>query len=95
MSDALLMLVISTVIGIVQAIFWRWVSTLSDARKEDGKKIEYLQNQVTALKVEIYRDYQSKSDAHRDNEQIMEMLRGLKADLEKLSDKLDKKADKS
>nr|DAP86859.1 MAG TPA: hypothetical protein [Caudoviricetes sp.] len=42
----------------------------------------------------MYRNYQSKSDAHIDNQRILESLSDLKADVKELGHKLDKKADK-
>lgn len=94
MSNAMLMLTISTVAGIIQAVFWRWVSSISDARKEDSKKIEELSQRISALSYELYKEYQSKVDAHLDNQKILESLRELKTDVNKISEKLDKKVDK-
>lgn len=94
MSDALIMFGISSVFTVVTAIFWRWVTALSNARDKDGAKIDELTSEVASLKAEVYRDYQSKSESHRDNAQIIDMLREIKNDVTRLGDKMDQKADK-
>lgn len=93
-SNPLVILVISTVLGLIQAVFWRWVANLSDAQKANLTEINAIKDKVTALQAEIYRDYTSKTDAHKDSERIMQTLNDIKAQLEKVNDKLDKKADK-
>lgn len=94
MGDAMIMFAISSVFTVVTAIFWRWVTALSSARDKDSAKIDSLVNEVSSLKAEVYRDYQSKSESHRDNAQIIDMLREIKQDVTRLGDKMDKKADK-
>lgn len=94
MTNTLIMFGISTVAALIQAIFWRWVSMISDARKEDGKKIESLSREVVELRAEVYKKYQTKEDSHRDSQKILDALKDIKTDVGKLSDKLDKKADK-
>lgn len=94
MNDAVVMLIASTVVGIIQAIFWRWVSAISDASQKTANKLDTVQLQVAALQSEMYRDYQSKMEAHKDNDRIMASLQKIEADVAKISDKLDKKADK-
>ncbi len=94
MNEALVMFGISSVFTVVSAIFWRWVTTLSSARDKDVAKIESITVELSDLKAEIYRDYQSKSESHRDNEQIIDMLREIKTNVTRLGDKMDKKADK-
>lgn len=94
MTDAMVMFGISSIFTIVTAIFWRWVTALSSARDKDSTKIDDLTAEVADLKAEVYRDYQSKSESHRDNEQIIDMLREIKNNVTRLGDKMDKKADK-
>lgn len=94
MSDTYLVLTISIVAGIIQAIFWRWVATLSSSQDENRLQISTLKSEVSDLRAEMYRNYQSKSDAHIDNQRILDSLSDLKADVKKLGHKLDKKADK-
>lgn len=94
MSDTYLVLTISIVAGIIQAIFWRWVATLSSSQDENRLQISTLKSEVSDLRAEMYRNYQSKSDAHIDNQRILDSLSDLKADVKELGHKLDKKADK-
>lgn len=94
MSDTYIVLTISIVAGIIQAIFWRWVATLSSSQDENRLQISTLKSEVSDLRAEMYRNYQSKSDAHIDNQRILDSLSDLKADVKELGHKLDKKADK-
>lgn len=94
MNDAIIMFGISSIFTVVTAIFWRWVAALSSARDKDSAKIESLTEVVLTLRAEVYRDYQSKDGSHRDNSQIIDMLREIKNDVTRLGDKMDKKADK-
>lgn len=94
MTDTLIMFIISSVFTVVSAVFWRWVANISTARREDLAKIEALNTELSDLKSEVYRNYQSKSESHRDNGQILDMLREIKTDVTRLGDKMDKKADK-
>lgn len=95
MNDPFVMLAVSTVIGIIQAIFWRWVSAISDYQSTLTKKIEAVQKDMVDFKTLVFQDYQSKADAHTDSERIMKSLERIEQDVSKISDKLDKKADKS
>lgn len=94
MSDTYLVLTISIVAGIIQAIFWRWVATLSSSQDENRQQLNNIKTEIGELRAEMYRNYQSKSDAHIDNQRILESLSDLKADVKELGHKLDKKADK-
>jgi hypothetical protein len=94
MNDAMIMFIISSVFTVVSAVFWRWVANISTARREDLAKIEALNTELSDLKSEVYRNYQSKNESHRDNGQILDMLREIKNDVTRLGDKMDKKADK-
>lgn len=94
MSDTYVVLTISIVATIVQAIFWRWVATLSSSQDENRLQLNQLKSDIAELRSEMYRNYQSKSDAHIDNQRILDSLSDLKADVKELGHKLDKKADK-
>lgn len=95
MNDtALLITLLGTIGGVIQAIFWRWVTAINEARKEDKRKIEMVKADLVKLQSEVYRDYQSKANAHLDNQRILESLNDLKADVKELGQKLDKKVDK-
>ena len=93
-TNTLIMFGISTIAALIQAVFWRWVSNLSDAQQNTHRQISIIKDKVNDLQAEIYRDYPSKADVHRDSERIMQSLSDIKTQLEKVNDKLDKKVDK-
>ena len=94
MNDTLIMFGLTTVVTLVFTVFWRWVSSIGQIQEKNGNQIDTVAADVAALKAEVYRDYQSKSESHRDSEQILGMLREIKTDVVRLGDKMDKKADK-
>ena len=95
MNDAMMVLIISTVVGLISTIFWRWVSTVSDGSKANTKKVDDLRTDLTGFKLEVSQNYQSKADDHRDMQTIMEALREIKTEVKEVGNKLDKKADKT
>ncbi len=94
MNETLIMFGLATVVTLVSTVFWRWVSSISQVQDKNSAQIDDVSAVVSALKAEVYRDYQSKSESHRDNEKIIDMLREIKNDVTRLGDKMDKKADK-
>lgn len=94
MSDTYIVLTISIVATIVQAIFWRWVAMLSSSQDENRRQLNQLKSDIAELRSEMYKNYQSKADSHKDNDRIMQSLQEIKTELGKVNDKLDKKADK-
>lgn len=94
MTDNLIMFGLATIVTLVTTVFWRWVSSISQIQDKNGNQIEDVAADVASLKAEVYRDYQSKSESHRDNEQIIDMLKEIKNNVTRLGDKMDKKADK-
>ena len=94
MNETLIMFGLATVVTLVSTVFWRWVSSISQVQDKNSAQIDDVTAVVSALKAEVYRDYQSKSESHRDNEKIIDMLREIKNDVTRLGDKMDKKADK-
>lgn len=94
MNETLIMFALATVVTLVSTVFWRWVSSISQVQDKNSAQIDDVSAVVSALKAEVYRDYQSKSESHRDNEKIIDMLREIKNDVTRLGDKMDKKADK-
>lgn len=95
MNDAMMVLIISTVVGLISTIFWRWVSTVSDGGKDNTKKVDDLRTDLTSFKLEVSQNYQSKADAHRDMQTIMDGLKEIKVEVKEVGNKLDKKADKT
>ena len=94
MTDTLIMFALATAVTLVSTVFWRWVSSISQIQDKNGSQIDDVAADVAALKAEVYRDYQSKSESRHDNVQILDMLREIKTDVTRLGDKMDKKADK-
>ena len=94
MTNTLIMFGLGTIVTLITTVFWRWVSSISQVQDKNSKQIEDVGADVANLKAEVYRDYQSKSESHRDNAQIIDMLREIKNDVTRLGDKMDKKADK-
>lgn len=94
MNDTLIIFAISTVAGLIQAVFWRWVANLSDAQKANLGEINSLKNDMSSLKQEIYRDYPNRTELSKFEDRIMKSLNEIKSEVAKLNDKLDKKADK-
>ena len=53
MCDTYIVLTISIVATIVQAIFWRWVATLSSSQDENRLQISTLKSEVSDLRAEM------------------------------------------
>ncbi len=94
MNETLIMFGLATVVTLVSTVFWRWVSSISQIQDKNSAQIDDVAAVVSALKAEVYRDYQSKNESRHDNTQILDMLREIKNDVTRLGDKMDKKADK-
>ena len=94
MNETLIMFGLATVVTLVSTVFWRWVSSISQIQDKNSAQIDDVATVVSALKAEVYRDYQSKNESRHDNTQILDMLREIKNDVTRLGDKMDKKADK-
>lgn len=94
MSDTYLIFIVGIVATIAQAIFWRWVQGINDERKTDRTKIEQVEKELGELRTKIAENYQSKADSHKDSERIMQSLAKIERNVEKISEKLDRKADK-
>lgn len=79
-----------TLLGLAISAFWFYVKNLATRLKEDQAAREALVERLH--KVEL--TYQSRADAQRENAQITELLKEIRADLKEVSEKLDRKADK-
>lgn len=95
MTDTYIVLTISIAGTLAQAIFWYWVNSLKNNSQENTKKLEEVKTELTNLKLEVSQNYQSKADAHRDMQTIMETLKEIKVEVKEVGNKLDKKADKT
>lgn len=92
--DAIVLLILSTVIGLISTAFWRWVAQISEAAKDNSAKLELARNEMAQFRLDVANDYQKKADAHLDNERIIKGLDDIKTDVKELSHKLDRKMDK-
>lgn len=93
-TETMIITCLTILFGLVQTAFWRWVTNVESARDKDGEKIESLEREIESLRAEMYKNYQSKEDGHRDSERIMKSLNRIENQIDKLTEKLDKKADK-
>lgn len=94
MTESFIMFGVSAVFGLISTVFWKWVSTISKARDKDSAKLDKLTSELSSIKLDVAMNYQSKTEAHRDSEQVLDMLKEIKNDLKQLNNKLDRKADK-
>lgn len=94
MSDPYLLWSISLGATIAQGIFWYWVNSLKNNSQENTKNIDSINSKLNDFKLQVTEQYQSKADAHRDMNLIMETLKEIKVEVKEVSNKLDKKADK-
>lgn len=92
--EAMGMLAITTVIGLITTAFWRWVSIISDSNKDNTKKLDDVKADFNRFRLDVTQNYQSKTDAHKDTALIMDMLKEIKGDVKELSAKIDLKMDK-
>lgn len=70
---------------------------LSLAAGLGGLWVRQLQQELTELKrqsEQIRRDYQRRDDAAKTDDQLLDMLREVKTHIQRIEDKLDRKADK-
>lgn len=94
MSDAYILSIIGIVATIAQGIGWYWVNSVKNTATDNAKKYDELKTEFAEFKLAVSKDYQSKADAQRDMQNIMDVLREIKVEVKEVSHKLDKKADK-
>lgn len=68
---------------LLSGVLWYWVRGVDERGKDNRRDIE-----------RIKESYQRREDARHDHAQVMDMLKDMKRNLEKINDKLDQKADK-
>lgn len=83
--------VFGLVVSFLIALLWYWVKSISDGLKEARDEREELRGMVHQVKI----DYATKADARADARQVMDALGRLENKVDKLADKLDRKADKA
>ena len=84
----------NSVLGLLLAVFWYWVRSIDKKQDEDKARMDKLEERTQSALAEIRRDYQRRDDAHKDQSALMEMLRDIKHQVQRLNDKIDQKADK-
>lgn len=80
MTDTMLY---GALLSLLSAVLWYWVRGVDERGKDNRREIE----RVKEL-------YQRRDDARHDTAQVLALLNDMKKNLEKINDKLDKKADK-
>ncbi len=94
MDKTVILFVIGTVITLLSSIFWFWVHSIQKKQDEERQRNFEIGRKLQDFKDEVYQNYQTKDEAKDNFEQIMSSLRDIKADVHRISDKLDRKADK-
>lgn len=83
-------LLIETILGLAISAFWFYARNLSEKLAASDKAHQNLTTQLHQVEL----TYQSRADAVRENEQIMGLLREIRAELKEMNEKLNQKADK-
>ena len=68
---------------------------LGAIQEDNAKKLEDMKTDISGFKLDVSQNYQSKADAHRDMQTIMDGLKEIKVEVKEVGNKLDKKADKT
>lgn len=82
--------VFGTVLSLLIAAMWYWVRGIADGLKEARHERDELLGEINKVKI----DYATKAEARADAQQVMASLGRLESKMDKMSDKLDRKADK-
>lgn len=75
----------------ILAAFWYYMRALSDKFKTAEQDRAEIRKELMQIKL----DYRTKAEARADNENVMAALSRMEAKMDKLNDKMDRKADKS
>ncbi len=70
-------------LALLSGVFWYWVKSISKQRDVDRADVEY-----------IKREYVRRDDHRIETSRVYDLLKEIKSQLQKVDDKLDKKADK-
>lgn len=79
-----------TLWGVATAAFWYWVHGISARLKDADKRAEALRERLHQVEI----SYRTKADAQADLKTVSDGLARLEQKLDKLNDKLDRKADR-
>lgn len=75
----------------ILAAFWHYIKNLSDKFKDAEHDRAEIRKELNQVKL----DYSTKAEARADNQNVMTALSRMEAKMDKLNDKMDRKADKS
>lgn len=78
------------VVGLLTSAFWIWVNSISKRINDSNHECKELWQDINNVRI----NYQSREDARRDNEQIIGLLKDIRAELKDFNEKLNRKADK-
>lgn len=79
------------IVSLLMAAFWYWVKTIADGLKEAQRERDSLRDELHEVKLA----YATKQEAAANQQNVMTALSRLENKVDKLGDKLDRKADKS
>ena len=69
---------------LLSGVLWHWVRGVDERGKENKRAIE-----------DVKERYQRRDDAGKDYQSLYHLMQDVRAQVEKINDKLDRKADKS
>lgn len=84
----------NTIISLLIAIGWYWVRGIDKKQDEDKARMDRIEAQLNSEMRGIGEHYQRRDDAREQYGQIYEALKDIKAQVQRINDKLDHKADK-
>ncbi|MCQ9325790.1 MULTISPECIES: hypothetical protein [Neisseria] len=82
--------VFGTLVSFLIALLWYWVKSISDGLKEARKDRDELLGRLHSVET----SYQTKAEAKDNRNEILNLLREIKADLKEVGQKIERKADK-
>lgn len=77
----------NAVLGLLISIGWYWVRSIDKKQDEDKLRMDRIEERMR-------REYQLREDAKRDSDRLYDTLKDIKAQITRLGDKIDQKADK-
>ena len=82
--------VFGLVMSFLIALLWYWVKSISDDLKEARKERDALLGRLHGVET----SYQTKAEAKDNRNEVLTLLREIKADLKEVGQKIERKADK-
>lgn len=93
-ANQLIMLAVSTAVSLISAILWHWIRANAKDKDTIRGSINVLRGDVARDLTTLRREYQRRDDAQRDHAQILDLVREVKRQTDRIYDKLEQKADK-